>query len=41
MGPGSYFLYIGIDPQDHTAEHKQNIKVINYQNINVHNYVSL
>ena len=33
MGPASYFLYIGTDPHDHMAEHKQNIKAIKYQNI--------
>jgi Trk-type K+ transport system membrane component len=33
VGPASYFLYIGIDPQDRMAEHKQNIKAIKYQNI--------
>jgi len=33
MGRASYFLYIGIDPQDCMAEHKQNIKAIIYQNI--------
>jgi hypothetical protein len=33
MGPANYSLHIGIDPQDHMAEHKQNIKAIKYQNI--------
>jgi hypothetical protein len=38
MGPASYFLHIGIDPQDHVAEHNQNIKAIKISKYNLQTY---